>query len=142
MVPVRHEEAQHYSVNRLTEAKETLSVELVKYCYGDRGIAGSSLIQVDTSLDGKDCTKYVMAIDLKEKLIMEECTIIGKEVKNWKPSLLGSMSFSRVEFAIRSNFPFRFAFLRVEILFLILDFADEIHGTVTIRELLIRGFMV
>ncbi|KOM48023.1 hypothetical protein LR48_Vigan07g172700 [Vigna angularis] len=25
-------------------AKETLSVELVKYCYGDRGIAGSSLV--------------------------------------------------------------------------------------------------
>ncbi|KOM55558.1 hypothetical protein LR48_Vigan10g145000 [Vigna angularis] len=24
--------------------KETLSVELVKYCYGDRGIAGSSLV--------------------------------------------------------------------------------------------------
>ncbi|KOM34743.1 hypothetical protein LR48_Vigan02g089300 [Vigna angularis] len=27
---------------------------------------------------------------------------------------------------------------RVEILFLILDFADEIHGTMTICELLIR----
>ncbi|KOM57561.1 hypothetical protein LR48_Vigan11g059400 [Vigna angularis] len=26
------------------KAKETLSVELVKYCYGDRGIAGSSLV--------------------------------------------------------------------------------------------------
>ncbi|KOM40870.1 hypothetical protein LR48_Vigan04g106800 [Vigna angularis] len=28
----------------LFKAKETLSVELVKYCYGDRGIAGSSLV--------------------------------------------------------------------------------------------------
>ncbi|KOM57511.1 hypothetical protein LR48_Vigan11g054400 [Vigna angularis] len=33
------------------EAKETLSVELVKYCYGDRGIAGSSLVHLRKCLE-------------------------------------------------------------------------------------------
>ncbi|KOM54792.1 hypothetical protein LR48_Vigan10g068400 [Vigna angularis] len=32
-------------------AKETLSVELVKYCYGDRGIAGSSLVYLRKGLE-------------------------------------------------------------------------------------------
>ncbi|KOM52359.1 hypothetical protein LR48_Vigan09g101800 [Vigna angularis] len=31
--------------------KETLSVELVKYCYGDRGIAGSSLVHLRKCLE-------------------------------------------------------------------------------------------
>ncbi|KOM56269.1 hypothetical protein LR48_Vigan10g216100 [Vigna angularis] len=34
-----------------SKAKETLSVELVKYCYGDRGIAGSSLVHLRKCLE-------------------------------------------------------------------------------------------
>ncbi|KOM57919.1 hypothetical protein LR48_Vigan11g095200 [Vigna angularis] len=50
----RMEEPLDESINRLSfssQAKETLSVELVKYCYGDRGIAGSSLVHLRKCLE-------------------------------------------------------------------------------------------
>ncbi|KOM47389.1 hypothetical protein LR48_Vigan07g109300 [Vigna angularis] len=44
MLPVLLESTLHLP-------KETLSVELVKYCYGDRGIAGSSLVHLRKCLE-------------------------------------------------------------------------------------------
>ncbi|KOM43019.1 hypothetical protein LR48_Vigan05g062300 [Vigna angularis] len=69
---------QEYSL----ETKETLSVELVKYCYGDRGIAGSSLVHLRKCLEEEFILREVFGGSVSSFVkIQRRCCFISCGIK-------------------------------------------------------------